>query len=446
MVEREDSRVLQTWVGQLLAPIALIVVVCCAAVAWHVDEHRPIGPLDEQAHFDYLNRLLDGDLPAIGDKLTLETRTQVACRGMETPAGAAERPDCSPPRRLDQVPEEGNSYEAGQPPLYYGVTALLSLVAPGDDVDSLRVVGGLWLAAGAVGLFLALRRLGAALGFAVVATLALALTPPLWFAASVVSNDIAIWTFGGLALWAVVWLMQVPELRPRHYAVAAGVGAAGGLVKPTSLLVVGALGLALVLHETWAGRARSGWGLAAALAVGAVAATGIWGLVATNAQRVPLDQIEPWARFRVDSLHVTDVLRRPLFNLVSPYNAFVSHELRVDWVLDSLFQAAEYVGIGLLLLPLVTRWPDGPARSIGLGYLVAIAISGPYYVILYFLSAHIVYTADARFGLGLLPLLGVLLAVWVARAWQRWTLAALLALPILWYALLLGGAVTPAPR
>ena len=44
------------------------------------------------------------------------------------------------------------------------------------------------------------------------------------------------------------------------------------------------------------------------------------------------------------------------------------------------------------------------------------------------------------------PMLGVLLGVWVARAWQRWTVAALLALPVVWYLLLLAGWVTPATR
>ena len=52
---------------------------------------------------------------------------------------------------LDQVPEHGNSYEAGQPPIYYAVTAVLSKIAPGDDIDSLRVGRGLaWAAQSAL--------------------------------------------------------------------------------------------------------------------------------------------------------------------------------------------------------------------------------------------------------------------------------------------------------
>ena len=48
-------------------------------------------------------------------------------------------------------------------------------------------------------------------------------------------------------------------------------------------------------------------------------------------------------------------------------------------------------------------------------------ISGPYYVLLYYVSTHIVYGADSRFVFGLVPMAGVMLATWVL-AWQRWSL------------------------
>jgi hypothetical protein len=443
--EVPDDAAHPAWWRRVL-PVALIVAVCVAASAYGVHEHRPLGPLDEQAHLDYMNRVLDGHWPKVGDKLDRTTLEQVACRGLETPSGFDELEDCAHPRTLDHVPEDGNSYEAGQPPIYYGVTALVSKVAPGDDVDSLRVVGGLWLAAGAVGLYCALRRLTLAMPFALVAAVTLALTPPLWFAASVVSNDIAVWTFGGLALWAVVWLMQAETLRPRHFAVAAGVGVAGALVKPTSLLVIAALGLAVVLQQSWAGRAKRGWYLAGTMVVAAGIATGAWGLVVTGISDRTLTDIEPWKRFHVSSLDLEQLFRRPLFNLVSPFKAFVPHAVRVDWVLDWLFQAAVFVGVGLVLLPLLARWPDDPGRSIGISYTVAVLISGPYYVLLYYVSTHIVYGADSRFAFGLLPMAGVMLATWVPKSWQRWSLVGVLALPAVWYALLLGGAITVSPQ
>lgn len=427
-------------------PVLVIVVVCVGAVAWHVSEITRIGPLDEQAHLDYVNRLLDGRFPRMGDKLTAETREQVACRGMATPAGPGAPGDCEKGLINAEMPEDGNSYEATQPPLYYVPTALVSRVMPGDDVDSIRLTGALWLVAGALGLSFALRRLRVEAALAAGIALVIALTPPLWFAASVVSNDIAVWAFGGLALWAVVFLLQQPALRGWHVALAAAVGALGAATKPTALLVVAALGLAVVLQRCWTGRRRDGWILAAALVGGAALATGVWAIVVTSIQHRPFDEVQPWSGYQVDSLSWDQLFRQPLFNFVSPYKAFVPHQLRIDWVLDWLFQGAMFIGAGLLLLPVLSRTDEREARAIGIAYLTAVLISGPYYVTLYYVTTSIVFGADTRFMYGLLPMLGVLLGVWVARAWQRWTITALLALPIVWYALLFAGAVTPATR
>ncbi len=363
-----------------------------------------------------MNRLLDGTFPRLGDKLTAGTREQIACRGMETPAGPGARPNCDRVLTNADLPEQGNSYEASQPPLYYGPTALVSRVMPGDDVDSIRLTGGLWLAAGAVGIYLALRRLRVAPTLATGIALVLALTPAVWFAGSVVSNDIAVWTFGGLALWAVVFLVQQPELRTWHVVLAAGVGALGAATKPTALLVVAALALAAVLQQWWRGRRSSGWLLAAGLVGGAALATGAWAAVATAIQHRPFDEVDPWARLQVDTLHLTDLFQEPLFNFISPYKAFVPHELRIDWVLDWLFQGAVLLGVGLLLLPLLSRTDDGEARAIGIAYLVAVLISGPYYVTLYYVTSSVLFGADTRFVYGLLPMLAVLMAVWVAHA------------------------------
>jgi hypothetical protein len=433
------------WWRRLL-PIALVVVVCIGAVAWHVSETTRIGPLDEQAHLDYVTRLRDGRFPRMGDKLTAETREQVACRGMATPAGPGAPRDCDRVLTNAEMPEDGNSYEATQPPLYYVPTALVSRVMPGDDVDSIRLTGALWLVAGALGLHFALRRLRVTAALAAGIALVVALTPPLWFAASVVSNDIAVWAFGGLALWAVVFLLQQPALRAWHVALAAAVGALGAGTKPTALLVVAALGLAAVLQRWWTGRRSDGWILAAALVGGAALATGLWAIVVTSIQRRPFDDVQPWSGYQVDSLAFDQLFRQPLFNFISPYKAFVPHELRIDWVLDWLFQGAMFIGVGLLLLPVLSRTDDREARAIGIAYMTAVLISGPYYVTLYYVTTSIVFGADTRFMYGLLPMLGVLLGVWVARAWQRWTITALLALPIVWYALLVAGAVTPATR
>src|SRR5262249_3747487 len=112
-------------------------------------------------------------------------------------------------------------------------------------------------------------------------------------------------------------------------------------------------------------------------------------------------------------------------------------------------QVTIYVQIGLLIIPVLALWPSDERRigkAIGLSYLGTIAISGPYYVILYFVATHIIYGADARFAFGFVPMMAVVLAPWIPRVWQRWLLAALLALPAFWYLLLVSGALTARGR
>jgi hypothetical protein len=419
----------------------VIIAVCCLAVGAHVHQFRHLGPLDEQAHLDYVNRLLDGELPALGEKVLPETRRQLACRGLETPAGSMTIPDCDRP--LPVFPEEGNAYEATQPPLYYSVASVVSLVVPGDDIDSVRLVGGVWLGAGAIGVFMALRRLKVAAALATAAALVMALMPPLLFAASVVSNDIAVWTFGGLALWATVWLLQSPNLRWPQIVTAAGVGVGGALVKPTTLLVVAALAAAMLIvtgrNREW----RRGLIFGGAMIGSAVVATETWALVVTSMQQLPLSKVQPWAQYRVDSLDFTEPFRRPLFNLVSPYKAFIPAEWRQDWVMSALTDGAIYLHVGLLFLPLIAVWPKNESAGLGVSYSAAIAISGPYYVIFYFVSTRMLYSSEPRFAFGLAPLLAVLVACWIPRPWQRWTVTGLLALPVVWYLLLMGDVIQP---
>jgi 4-amino-4-deoxy-L-arabinose transferase-like glycosyltransferase len=428
-----------------LLPALLIIVVCAAAVVTHVADYQRLGPLDEQAHLDVVNRILAGSYPVLGDKLTTVTRHEVACRGIETPAGFGDRTDCHTFRRR-VYPEHAFSYEATQPPLYYAVTAELSRITPGDGLDSIRRVGALWLSVGAVALYFTLRRFRAGIAVAMVLSLALALSPPLLFAASVVSNDVAVWAWGACGLLVVVALLQRPGLRWWHLLIGAAVGAVGAMTKPSALLIVMAFALAALLVQCWAGRWRGGVLLAGALVAGALLTTGAWGFVVNQVQHVPLQHVDPWRRYHIDSFDPVQLVKQPLFNLVTTQRAFVPTMWRLDWRLGVVVQIAVYVELGLLLIPLLSRTADRIGRSVGIAYLAAIAVSGPFYVLLYAFATHLLYGADARFAYGLIPMMAVVLIAWVQPRWQQWTLTTLLALPALMYLALVTDLVGPIRR
>ncbi len=437
-----------SWVWRLttaLLPVALIVLVCGAVVCVHVSEYRQLGPLDEHAHLDIVNRILAGSYPVIGDKLTEKTRREYACRGIETPAGFADHGNCRNWRKRSYS-EHAFSYEATQPPLYYAITAEVSRVTPGRGLDSIRRVGALWLAIGAVALYFTLRRFAIGAALSTFLSLAVALSPPLVLAASVVSNDIAVWSWAACALLVLVIMLKGPPIRMPHLLAAAAIGAVGGLVKPTAPLIALALALAALLALWWAGRPKWGLLLGGSLVGGALLATVSWGLVVDHLQHVPLQHIDPWNRFVISSLDPDQLVKQPLFRLVTTVGAFIPSVWRADWRLRVLIQIAMYVQIALLLLPLVGRTADRVGRSVGIAYLAAVAVSGPYYVLVYAFATHILYGADSRYTFGLLPLMAVVLVAWVPKLWQRWTLTALLALPGIWYVILVTGIVPVATR
>ena len=94
----------------------------------------------------------------------------------------------------------------------------------------------------------------------------------------------------------------------------------------------------------------------------------------------------------------------------APLRAFIPVAWRNDWLLQDLLQVAVYVQIGVLVLPFLNRWPKDESRSIGDRVPRAVAISGPYYVILYYVATNILFYSDTRFAYGLIPMFAVALA------------------------------------
>ena len=81
--------------------------------------YRQLGPLDEQAHLDYVNRIASRP-PARSSATSSAVRpgAQVACRGLETPAGFGDHLDCrhaTGPTR--SCPRTGTRTRPTQPPL-----------------------------------------------------------------------------------------------------------------------------------------------------------------------------------------------------------------------------------------------------------------------------------------------------------------------------------------
>src|SRR6187455_1779071 len=110
--------------------LAMAVFVCVAApaslVGLQIHALPRFSPIDEPAHFDYVERASRGEIPRQGQRLLPTTLREMACRGLSF---GAKLPPCSAKvLRPRDFPGEGSQYEALQTPGYYVLTVPLRWV------------------------------------------------------------------------------------------------------------------------------------------------------------------------------------------------------------------------------------------------------------------------------------------------------------------------------
>lgn len=208
--------------------IALQLLVIVVAGAATVARFPVFALVDELAHYDYVQKVADeGRLPWLGRDL-ISSEAEALSEGVY-PA----------PPRLDPATRglAGQSYEAFQPPLYYGLAAPAFLAAGGDHGLKLRVLRGVgWLALlAAAGLLwlLSLRVAGRARAPAVYAV---ALTVLMWpgvVVRTVTVSNAALELVLGVAAAVALW-----EARSsRRWLLGAGVLVGLGLLTRSTFAV-----------------------------------------------------------------------------------------------------------------------------------------------------------------------------------------------------------------
>ena len=160
LLEREhhDTQQHAVWWRQLLptpaaAVIALFVCVVAPAVlvALQIDANPKFSPVDEAAHYDYVNRVAQGEIPRQGQRMLKSTLREVACTGNAV-AAIKTAPCDAPVLRYNQFAGDAYQYEALHPPGYHAITAPLRwamqhVVGVNNRLDATRAVGIVWLAA-----------------------------------------------------------------------------------------------------------------------------------------------------------------------------------------------------------------------------------------------------------------------------------------------------------
>jgi hypothetical protein len=197
-------------VGALL----LALVVCVAApvllISVHIHENPTFSPIDEATHYDYVNRMAEGSLPRLGQRLLPSTLHAMSCIGQS----GITYPPCPGTSNPNNYGVGAYQYEAQQPPAYYALTVPVRWVGVHvfrmATLTATRAVGALWVSLGLLILWMAGRVLEIPMRRLAPVMLLLASAPVVIYQAANVSNDAPSIFAGSLAALAAALAWRRP--------------------------------------------------------------------------------------------------------------------------------------------------------------------------------------------------------------------------------------------
>jgi hypothetical protein len=421
--------------------MAIACLVCIAAPvalgAGQIANNPRFSPIDEAAHYDYVNRLAEGSIPRQGDRFLPSTLRTVACRG--TVIDHPRLPSCDA-RRLPYrlFPGGASQYEAQQPPTYYALTVPLRWIIQHvlrvpNQLDATRAAGIVWLIAGLLLCWAAGRvmdidafPLGAAL-------LLLAAAPAVVYQSGYVTNDATAIPAAGLValVSALAYTRNGPKLPIALFA--AGFFAAAS--KTTNLFAVVVLSAMFACAaiaqragtERWTATVHRWWRNGGLLLTGGVTAAVLW-LVVHRARALIDLRDEPAFGVLRGSPITPGLIGREAVNLLQPLTGSV---LSAD-TLDHDVQAPLFAALRLLLIAAGVGGlfvsPRGWQHVLGLITVPALYLGGLLFGVSQVLSYRIDPALASRHAMSLAPLLILVLAAsvvgkWAARAVALFALA-----------------------
>ena len=415
-------------------PLLFCVVLPTAVVGSVIQRHSQFSPIDEQAHFDYVERLYSHGLPAVGDPLMESTLREIACRGTALPGIVT--PSCdSPTFTAKDFPGEGYQYEAQQPPLYYAVTApvakVMEKVAGLGPVGSARMMGVFLLIAGLllswhVAQLMKIPRLTSLAGIAV-----MGLSPTVVYYSAIVNNDSA-----GILCGALVCLVAaLAHTKQRSYAKhAVAIGIVCALTKSVFILPAVIIGMAMVavsLHQaggisvlTSKNKWKNWWQspstktyahTGAAFFVSSLICTLVWTMVMRTLASIPLSQLPTFQVLRGTKANLGNVLEEAT-HLLSPltglYHPFQYWNKDVFTFVNTVSLVAIVAGCAAGVFVATRQWWAvlGPLVLLGL-FAGGIAMGVGFWTIYHFAP-----TTEPRYALSMVPVLVLILCAGIQRA------------------------------
>ena len=157
-----------------------------------VPQHAQFSPYDEYVYLDYLDKVPSQLIVHKNEEVGDFARNEISCRGVMNYGSFGEACDRGTHRDDVKYPYSGLGGADIYSPLYFMVTWTIAQPLTWFGIDLLdagRLVGGVWLAAGLVLLYILMRRLGVPTPLALGLNLLVLATPAVFWADTYLSTD-----------------------------------------------------------------------------------------------------------------------------------------------------------------------------------------------------------------------------------------------------------------
>jgi hypothetical protein len=369
----------------------------------HVARIATISPLDELMHIDYLVRGSGPGFLRMSDTFTQEAMDEIACRRHPTQS----LPPCGErPYDPEQFSWKGRNLASSHSPWYYVVTGVaarvLRAVLPGDSLVTWgRALGSVWLLAGLAITLQVGRRLGFSPWPLVGFLSLLALSPATQHAATTINPDATCVFAGSIVLLAAVRAMEGSAAV--WWALPAATVAV--LLDPGNVLVVLAMMLFGVLLA--GDRRRTAAVVVALLAAGVVAAE------ASTRVLVHLLGTVDYTGNPQDALFAVAGLTGPMawgesaiFALVPPTKGYMFPALSTPAHLVAT-SAASVLAMTAIVAGAVSSTAARMRRPLFISSFLVLLVGGPLLVGMRYVLGGTYFAIPARYGLCMVPLVGL---------------------------------------
>ena len=405
------------WTRRLL-PAVLILSISIAAVLVYGQAYPVISPYDEMSHLDALHQALHFDVVRRGERVGVDAIEEAACAGAEIDNSGL--PPCPRPGQpVSPIPPVFTNADL-HPPSYYLLTAQFARVFLLFGADTVlqagRIVGGLWLGMGLLLFWIAAQALRIGWLPRVILMALIGSAPIVMHASSIVNPDASSLVAGAAVLLAGLrW-----EQGRWPVAVLIGVALLAGLFRSTNALAIGGVAVYLVLRamaeREGSDRTRAQYlsTAAALVAAGALSVLG-WAVVR---EVLAVSEVAPTVEFFRDEpfgigelLGQASALLSPLRagEIAGPISGSGAAGSLIMGVLNALVLAACFG-------PLMFRRSLSPRNALGIAGAVAMLSAGSVLAAANLLVFGVFFPIPVRYGLSLVPLVGLALAARLRRS------------------------------